>query len=34
MAFAWFTWERDYRGPTTIDRIRWDDSASSILERR
>jgi hypothetical protein len=24
MAFAWFTWECDYRGPTTIDRIRWD----------
>lgn len=24
MAFAWFVWERDYCGPTTIDRIRWD----------
>jgi hypothetical protein len=25
MAFAWFIWDRMYSGPTTIDRIRWDD---------
>lgn len=24
MAFAWMTWERDYRGPTTISRISWE----------
>jgi hypothetical protein len=24
MAFAWFCWDRDHAGPTTIDRIRWD----------
>ena len=24
MAFAWFIWMRDYCGPTTINRIRWD----------
>jgi hypothetical protein len=24
MAFAWFCWERGYRGRATIDRIRWD----------
>jgi hypothetical protein len=24
MAFAWFAWERGFRGPATIDRIRWD----------
>ena len=23
-AFAWFAWERGYRGPTTIDRISWE----------
>jgi hypothetical protein len=22
--FAWFVWERGYRGPTTIDRIAWE----------
>jgi hypothetical protein len=26
MAFAWFVWDRDHTGPTTIDRIRWDQS--------
>jgi hypothetical protein len=24
MAFAWFVWDRGYKGPTTIDRIRWE----------
>ena len=24
MAFAWFVWDRAHRGPTTIERIRWD----------
>jgi hypothetical protein len=24
IAFAWFCWERGYRGPTTIDRISWE----------
>ena len=23
MPFAWFCWDRDYRGQTTIDRISW-----------
>jgi hypothetical protein len=23
MAFAWFVWSRDHRGPATIDRISW-----------
>lgn len=22
--FAWFCWDRGYRGPTTIDRISWE----------
>ena len=21
--FAWYSWDRDYRGPTTVDRISW-----------
>jgi hypothetical protein len=29
MAFAWFVWERDYRGPATIERIRWDLPSAS-----
>jgi hypothetical protein len=24
MAFAWFIWDRDHRGPTTIERISWE----------
>jgi hypothetical protein len=24
MPFAWFCWERGYRGPTTVDRISWE----------
>jgi hypothetical protein len=24
IAFAWFCWDRDYRGATTIDRISWE----------
>jgi hypothetical protein len=24
MPFAWFVWERDHPGPTTIDRISWE----------
>jgi len=24
IAFAWFVWEREHRGPTKIDRIRWE----------
>jgi|SRR5262252_370049 len=24
MAFAWFVWDRNYHGPTTIDRISWE----------
>jgi hypothetical protein len=24
MAFAWFSWDRAHRGPTTIDRISWE----------
>jgi hypothetical protein len=23
IAFAWYVWKRGYKGPTTIDRIRW-----------
>lgn len=29
MPFAWFVWERGYRGPTTIDRISWEPSDSA-----
>ncbi len=25
VAYAWFVWERDHEGPTTIDRISWKD---------
>jgi hypothetical protein len=25
MAFAWFCWDRAYSGPTTIDRISWEE---------
>jgi hypothetical protein len=38
MAFAWFIWDRAHRGPTTIDRLHWDqydgadDFAKSIDE--
>ena len=31
MAFAWFLWERGYRGPATIDRIKWDQAAQLEL---
>jgi hypothetical protein len=24
IAFAWYVWDRDHRGPTTIDRISWE----------
>jgi hypothetical protein len=24
MAFAWFTWNRNHTGPTTVDRISWE----------
>jgi hypothetical protein len=24
MPFAWYVWERDFTGPTTIDRISWE----------
>jgi hypothetical protein len=24
MPFAWYVWEREYKGPTTIDRISWE----------
>jgi|SRR5262245_24716668 len=24
MAFAWFVWDQEHAGPTTIDRIRWE----------
>ena len=24
MAFAWFVWERDYNGPTILERISWE----------
>jgi len=24
MAFAWFAWDRDHRGPTSIDRLSWE----------
>lgn len=24
IAFAWFVWERGFKGPTTIDRISWE----------
>lgn len=24
IAFAWYVWDRDHKGPTTIDRIRWE----------
>jgi hypothetical protein len=26
MCFAWFVWDRNYKGPTTIDRIFWESS--------
>jgi hypothetical protein len=26
MAFAWFAWDRDHRGPTIVDRISWERS--------
>jgi hypothetical protein len=26
MAFAWFVWDRNHTGPTTIDRISWERS--------
>lgn len=26
MAFAWFVWDRDHRGPTELHRISWEDS--------
>ena len=29
VAFAWFVWDRNHRGPTTIDRIRWNPLKSS-----
>lgn len=30
MAFAWYVWDRSHRGPTVIDRIRWErDTASA-----
>jgi hypothetical protein len=39
-AFAWYVWDRDHRGPTTIDRISWkavpydsdDDIRKSVVE--
>lgn len=36
MAFAWFVWERTYRGLTQIDRISWEDAstASTLLKPR
>lgn len=27
MAFAWFVWDQLHKGPTTIDRIRWEQCA-------
>jgi hypothetical protein len=29
MCFAWFVWERDRIGPTTIKRIFWEDDNAS-----
>ena len=28
MAFAWFIWDRAYTGPTTIDRISWEEAGA------
>ena len=27
MAFGWFVWDRNHIGPTTIDRISWEDTS-------
>jgi hypothetical protein len=32
MAFAWFVWDRDHRGPTVIDRISCVQSASDKMD--
>jgi hypothetical protein len=29
MAFAWFVWDRDHRGPATLHRISWEADAPS-----
>jgi hypothetical protein len=28
MAFAWFVWDRNHAGPTTVDRISWTDETA------
>jgi hypothetical protein len=30
-AFAWFVWNRDHRGPATLNRISWSDDVSGAL---
>jgi hypothetical protein len=32
-AHAWFVWHRGYRGPITVDRIRWRPRARATLKR-
>lgn len=30
MAFAWFVWDKNHQGPTTIRRISWEDERDSV----
>lgn len=30
MAFAWFVWDKDHRGPATIQRISWEDDRDAL----
>jgi hypothetical protein len=34
MAFAFFSWVRNHRGPTTIDRISWEDTRDCAPKER
>jgi hypothetical protein len=33
IAFAWFVWERDHKGPTELRRIRWEKAAPADRQR-
>lgn len=33
MAFAWFVWDKTHRGPTTIQRISWEDERDALSGR-
>lgn len=30
MAFAWFVWDKNHQGPTTIQRISWEDKRDAL----